>query len=216
MEKRLSEICYGCEACKEMCQQKCITYKEDQYGFRYAFIDSDKCINCNLCKKVCIAECINKVKFNSPLRTYAVLAKNKDILKGCASGGAATVLVYTVLKVYKGVVYGSAVKDGKFFHCRIDDEKAIDIIKGSKYVQSSLENIFSRIKNDLNQELMCLFIGTPCQVFAVQLYFNNPDNLICVSFPCGGVSSDKFLYEETKSKGKIDRVIFRNRRKAVL
>ncbi|MXP78706.1 hypothetical protein GN277_26210 [Lachnospiraceae bacterium WCA-9-b2] len=31
-----------------------------------------------------------------------------------------------------------------------------------------------------------------------------------------GVSSDKFLYEETKSKGKIDRVIFRNRRKAVL
>ena len=44
--------CCGCEACKNICPQKCITMKEDEEGFRYPVIDKERCIHCNLCDKI--------------------------------------------------------------------------------------------------------------------------------------------------------------------
>ena len=43
--------CTGCFACYNICSQNAIEMIEDEYGFVYPKIDTDKCINCNLCKR---------------------------------------------------------------------------------------------------------------------------------------------------------------------
>ena len=45
--------CCGCTACYEVCPKDAITMKEDDEGFLYPVIDTNKCINCCNCLKVC-------------------------------------------------------------------------------------------------------------------------------------------------------------------
>lgn len=47
------EDCCGCEACRQICPQKCIEMIEDEEGFLYPNVFREKCISCKLCEKVC-------------------------------------------------------------------------------------------------------------------------------------------------------------------
>lgn len=45
--------CTGCEACRQICPVGCIEMIENEEGFLFPTIMSEKCIECELCKKVC-------------------------------------------------------------------------------------------------------------------------------------------------------------------
>ena len=47
------EECCGCAACYSICPQNAITMLEDEEGFYYPHVDSNRCIKCYLCMKVC-------------------------------------------------------------------------------------------------------------------------------------------------------------------
>ncbi len=50
---KLKEQCSGCMACHSVCPKEAIIYKNDNEGFSYPVIMSQKCIHCGLCEKVC-------------------------------------------------------------------------------------------------------------------------------------------------------------------
>ena len=47
--------CTGCAACFNVCPQAAITMRENDEGFKYPVIDTDKCVGCGLCRKACSA-----------------------------------------------------------------------------------------------------------------------------------------------------------------
>ena len=58
-EKRLpilyecKEYCCGCGACCTICPNSALTMLEDEEGFEYPNIDTDKCVRCYRCLNVC-------------------------------------------------------------------------------------------------------------------------------------------------------------------
>ena len=155
--------CTGCFACYNACPKKAITMIEDKCGYIYPSIDEDKCIKCGKCEKVCPTT--KKTDLKKPVKCYAIVAKDKEILKHSTSGGISIVLAKKILSK-NGVVYGAAYidKECKVGHIRIDNEKNLDRMQGSKYVHSYINDAFSKVRNDLNNNRKVLFTGTPCQV----------------------------------------------------
>lgn len=187
------EKCSGCGLCAFSCPKGCISMsKRDSFGHLYPVIDKDVCIDCGLCQKNCPA--LNPVELKTPSAAYAAWSKDEDDYKSSASGGAASVLSQYVIEK-GGVVYGCAMlPDIEVKHIRIDTVSDIKKLKGSKYVQSNILDIFPQLKEDVKEGRMTLFIGTPCQVAAVKRLFKvQPDNLLLVDLICHGVPSLEIL-----------------------
>ena len=53
LDSGIKTECFGCEGCKQVCGVGAISMVEDDEGFRYPQVNSEKCINCGLCRKVC-------------------------------------------------------------------------------------------------------------------------------------------------------------------
>ena len=45
--------CCGCTACFAICPKSAITMIEDEEGFEYPYINTEKCIKCYMCTNVC-------------------------------------------------------------------------------------------------------------------------------------------------------------------
>lgn len=204
--------CTGCFACYNICPKKAITMKEDSNGFIYPFVDSKLCVNCGLCIRRCPS--LNKCELNYPNTCYAFQRKDCNKLFESTSGGAASVLYENVLK-NGGHVYGVKYdKNDGFIFTKVTDFKKLDKIKGSKYVHSYINNIFNEIKNDLEKNIMTLFIGTPCQVAGLKSYLGKEySNLYLVDIICHGVPSQKYLFSELECNGidkkNITKISFR-------
>ena len=70
----------------------------------------------------------------------------------------------------------------------IRNESDLDRIRRSKYVQSYMGNVYSKIKERLEQEIDVLFVGTPCQVAGLKKYLGRQyDRLLTVDLVCHGV-----------------------------
>lgn len=190
-----TKLCYGCCACYNVCPANAISMTEDDYGNIIPSISQKKCVDCGLCKKVCPA--INDSDLKKPKDVYAVISKDDYIYSTSASGGAATVMSKYVLEK-GGVVYGAAfVNDtSELKHIRVDKLDDLEKLKGSKYVQSNIDLSFRRAKEDIKNEKLVLFIGTPCQVDGLLHYIGKAyDNLITVNLICHGVPSNRLLTE---------------------
>lgn len=55
----------------------------------------------------------------------------------------------------------------KLNHIDIKKIEDLEKLKGSKYLQSDLDNIFTYIKSQISDRKI-LFVGTPCQVAGLQ------------------------------------------------
>lgn len=186
---KAKEDCCGCYACYNICPKECITMESDNEGFWYPKIDKDKCINCNLCEKVC--PIINKP--NSSLyekKSYAVFNKNEKIRLESSSGGIFSLLAEYVINNH-GNVYGAVFdEDFNVKHVKINILQDINLLRGSKYVQSRINDIFKSIKFDLKNNKIVLFTGTPCQIAGLQSFLQKKyDNLILMDIVCHGVPS---------------------------
>lgn len=183
--------CLGCAACKNICPKDAIIMQEDKNGFKYPKINDELCINCGLCAKVCPV--MNKLKENSyKMQIYACKNKNEKVRKKSSSGGLFTLFANYILS-QNGVVFGAKYdKNLKVVHDYIENEDNIGIFRGSKYVQSDINDTYKQVKKFLNENRKVLFTGTPCQVEGLIAYLGKDyKNLYTQDFICHGVPSPK-------------------------
>lgn len=212
-----TDKCTGCAACFNACGKGAITMTEDACGYIHPQIDQAKCIDCGLCAKVCPVNA--KVALRYPLDCYAATVNDDVELASCASGGMATELSRYVIDK-GGVVYGCTGKNIRnVHHIRIDKAEELDLLKGSKYVQSFIGGIYKEVRRDLQSGRLILFIGTPCQVAGLQGFLRQKDypNLITADLVCHGVPSQKMLNDDIDlycGKGESIKVWFRQKERS--
>lgn len=183
-------LCTGCTACYNACPISAIEMKENKEGFLYPAVDYSKCIKCGKCISICPA--INQTADLDDESVDVYVAYNTDdkIREKSSSGGVFTLIAENILND-GGIVYGAAFDDNwNVIHKRMDNITDLDLLRGSKYVQSNLCDAYSRCLNDLNNGRQVLFSGTPCQIAGLYAFLGEPyDNLFTVDIICHGVPS---------------------------
>lgn len=205
--------CYGCIACKMICPVNAIEMIENEKGFLIPIINSELCVNCGLCQQVCRRE----IGFNENKGSYIAKLIDEENYMASQSGGAFTAISDAILDD-DGVVYGAAIDDAfETEHIRTLTKIERNKLRGSKYVQSRLENVLSEIELDL-KERKVLFSGTPCQVGGLLRYLKQKkcdlSNLYTVDLVCHGTPSvliwrDLLNYYRKKEHDEIKSVVFR-------
>lgn len=160
----------------------------DSEGFLYPIVNISDCINCGLCEKVC--QYINPSSENIPKISLAAKHKSDEERKNSTSGGVFPALAHKVISE-GGVVYGVSFDENfEAIHRGTDDYDVIIKMKGSKYMQSRLEDSFKEIKGFLTRGIKVLFTGTQCQVGGLLRFLHKDyDNLLAVELICHGASS---------------------------
>lgn len=210
-----SDKCCGCSACFSICPKQAISMQENKEGFLQPVIDETKCIRCGKCQNVCPV--LKPVyKNNTEPQCYAAMA-NDDIRMKSSSGGVFTLLAEYVLDK-GGYVCGAAYDDNWMVHHIIIDKKEdLDKIRGSKYLQSSMDNCYQEIKDLLQKNNWVLFSGTPCQVAGLYSFLGKDyEKLLTVDIFCHGAPSrsiwKKYLSETFEQKN-IKNINFRDKSK---
>ena len=209
--------CCGCTACYTICPKSAIQMKKDEEGFFYPVISLEQCVNCGLCEKIC--PMINdKANTSDEKGTIQIGIQNRNLKKRMEStaGGAFSLIAEYVLENH-GYVYGAGWDNGVVIHKETRNTEELKELRGSKYVQSNLNNTFYKIKEKLKSGELVLFVGTPCQVNALKRVVGNHEKLICIDLLCLGVSSPGIFaswidYLQGKYKASIQNVEFRNKR----
>lgn len=214
------EICTGCLACLDACNKQAISMHYGDDGHIYVSVDSDKCVGCLRCEKICTdmhsGHYGNNDKTSLPLAAYN---KKQEFYDKATSGGVFPTLADAFIK-NGGVVYGAAYTDGiHVAHKRICKAEEIQLLQGSKYIQSNLQGIYRQIDNDLKSGIKTLFVGTGCQVASVLSYFSHHRNaslLYTIDLVCGGVPSLLLLESFAKNHDDFSKVgAFRNKERYV-
>ena len=211
--KKLHECC-GCTACVVSCPFGAIKMMPNEMGFKYPLIDNDLCTNCGKCFRDCqfIPSYKNFNDFKEPL-VYAGRLKDEQKLSQSQSGGAFAAIAETIL-AQGGIVYGASyLKDFRVSHCKIINRDALNVIKGSKYVQSNLDGIFLDVINELKNDRLVLFSGLPCQIVNLRKQTERikTGKLITVDLLCHGVGApsiweDYLSYLESKYSSSLQKV----------
>lgn len=216
--RKIGARCCGCEACMNACPTDAISMKEGARGFLFPNINPEKCIHCGKCFSVCPvtseAEKDKNTKQGEP-DCYAA-ASVDEIRQKSSSGGIFQVLARKILS-QGGVVFGAAwEKDGDFpsvHHIMVTEPEKLDVLSGSKYVQSRIGWTYRQVRAALKKNQKVLFSGTPCQVAGLLRFLGKEyENLITMDIVCHGVPSQKCFQaylDETYGKNKVDSVIFR-------
>ena len=181
--------CTGCTTCANVCSHHAIMMQPDDEGFLQPVIDSNKCIKCELCMKCCPV--LNPLFLNvQKQEAYALISyKDRNI---SSSGGAFSVFAKQILK-QGGVVFGATIDEKLIVkHIYIEKEEELFLLRGSKYVQSNLGDIYKTVKKFLLSKTKVLFSGTPCQIAGLYSYLGGrryEDILITLDLVCHGVPS---------------------------
>ncbi|MEG1886907.1 MAG: Coenzyme F420 hydrogenase/dehydrogenase, beta subunit C-terminal domain [Oscillospiraceae bacterium] len=196
--------CTGCFACLNICPTDCISMAEDATGHIYPQIDENKCINCNACRQICPA--INKAEVHMPTDVYAAWSLDETEHKSSTSGGIAAYLTRKIIED-GGIVYGCSSDCAKEVkHIRVDNPEDAKKLKGSKYVQSFINETYRLAKQDLDSGKKVMFIGTPCQISGLKAYLKKSYPLLTtVDLICHGVPPQKLLFEHLNNSGVTNR-----------
>lgn len=210
--------CCGCTACANKCPKAAISMIPDEEGFLYPVIDESLCIDCGLCNKVCPVE--QEIECGTEcIESYILRTKVNEILVNSTSGGFVTPLANYILS-HNGIVCAASYDenfDVKHILVNSAEKHSLEQIRGSKYVQSSLQDCFKKIKKYLVQDKMVCFVGTTCQVNGLKAFLGKDyKQLITVDLVCKGIPSPKLWrkyldYQKTIYHSEIHRIIFRNK-----
>lgn len=209
----VSEKCTGCGACANVCPKQCIEMKYDEDGFLQPVINSEQCNKCGLCERTCpIINEFHRNNNESP-DAYACWNKDKAVLADSTSGGAFSAIAEDVIN-NGGVVFASKMDTNlKVSFTKIEHVEDLQLVRGSKYIQSEPGSVYYEIKNILKTGKKALFIGCPCQVAGLYAYLDKvyTEELITVDLVCHGVGSTDFFrqyVEENEKKSKLKMINF--------
>ena len=211
-------LCSGCGACAAICPQKAISMTPSPEGFLYPEINKKKCIHCGLCIKVCDFK--QFIPTGEKPQCYAVRHKDMEEVNTSRSGGFFMALCkYTI--EHSGIVFGCEIDDElRIIHKYRETYDECKKFKGSKYVQSDLQNTFVQCEEFLNKGKLVLFSGTGCQIHGLLRYLNcrnvSTDRLITVDIVCHGtpspgVWSNYIQALEKREKRRLQSVDFREK-----
>lgn len=207
------DMCSGCKACIDTCKRDAINIKDTMDSLN-AVIDTEKCINCKQCYNVCPNN--RKLNLKEQIAWYQGWAMEEDDRQKSSSGAFATVLAKAFIE-NGGFIVGCTFENGDFIFKIAKNIEEIECFRGSKYVKSNPEGIYSKIKHLLEEEEKVLFIGLPCQVAAVKNFVSNQleDALYTVDLICHGTPSKKLLenyLEQHNIKMKLcEKISFRDK-----
>lgn len=188
------ESCYGCNACEQICPKNAIKLIENSEGFNYPLLDDKLCVNCGLCEKVC--PYTKELVDNEINNVYGLQNLNQDDLMKSSSGGVFIAMAKFVLS--KGGFVAGCILDDNFVvkHILTNDLNLVEKMQGSKYVQSYIGNVYTNIKELLDDGKFILFSGTPCQVAGLKFFLMKEyNNLLTIDLICHGVPSQYLLNE---------------------
>lgn len=213
-------MCCGCGACAAICPKDAIDIKKDEEGFDSCYIDRTKCINCGLCGTVCAFNVVSSKDIKESKKLVAIKAKENLILSKSSSGGVGYLLAkWAINNGFEVVGCAYDNLNNKAKHIFINKEEDLQLIQGSKYIQSESSQAIKELVT-IAKDKKVMFFGTPCQIASVDkllLKTNRRDNAILVDLICHGTPSDllwqKYLKEiEEKYKiGSNPQVVFRNK-----
>ena len=190
--------CCGCGSCYNKCPKDAISMQMDSEGFLYPVIDESKCIHCGLCRKVCPS--INGIyEHKEEPKVYAAWG-DRELRRKSSSGGLFTLCAEEILDE-GGIICGAAYdKDVKVEHICVDNKKALDKLRGSKYVMSDTKRVYQEIADALSKGRKVLFTGCPCQVAGLYTFLGGDDeNLTTIDLLCAGATSPG-LFEKYKEQ----------------
>lgn len=206
--------CNGCHACLNTCPQKCIHMVQDVEGFLYPEVNKSACISCGKCDMVCPILNNNICNQDALQIGYAAYNKDTDIRLKSSSGGIFTLIAEQII-LSGGIVFGAAMDNDckSVKHVIVKSIDDLEKIRGSKYVQSSIGESFSKAKEALDEGIKVLFTGTPCQIGGLYCFLGrNYPNLYTQDLICHGVPSPlvwkKYVEYLEKENGAVARRIF--------
>lgn len=183
--------CCGCEACANACPMGIITMQADGESFLYPRIDNaDKCIGCRRCEQVCPMKHIEK-QTNFQEQAYAGYADTDEEIFSCASGGLASAMSRGVVS-HGGVVYGVRYSSDcqNVLYARASSVEQLEAFKTSKYVQARKNFVYQEVQSDLQKDCVVLFVGLPCECYALQLFLKKRyEQLYVCALMCHGPTS---------------------------
>ena len=223
MELCDSSKCVGCGICALRCPSNAIAMVTDSNGFSYPLLNQQLCIDCGTCRSVCPVLSGSDTSENYlPFGVFACWNRHIEIRLASSSGGIFSVLADTILSK-GGVVYG-AVFDAslKVTIIRTEHRFEVEKMRGSKYIEADLGNVFKMVAHDIREGKTILFSGTPCQNAALRRYLLSEQidyeisPLYQVDFICHGVSSPALWKSfisaiEKKYRSKLNYVYFRDK-----
>lgn len=194
--------CTGCMSCYNICPKGAIEIVTGKDGFQYPKINQEQCIQCGLCKKVCPV--MNQLEENCYQgKVYACKSKNDIVRMKSSSGGIFSLIAESILEK-NGVVFGVRMNENmEAIHDYVESKEDLDLFRGSKYLQSQINNTYQKVKQFLKQKRKVLFTGTPCQVEGLLAYLGKDDeNLYTQDIICHGVPSPKVWKKYMKYKSE--------------
>lgn len=180
--------CCGCSSCVQVCPKQCISFDEDNDGFRHPLINTEKCIDCHLCEKSCPV--LDIIPPHEPKYTYYAYNINDEERINSSSGGVFIELAKLIIQS-GGIVFGAKYNDNwEVVHSYSESIDGLNSFQGTKYVQSIIGDSYKKVQYFLKQNKLVLFTGTPCQVAGLHYFLKKQyDNLITIDFVCHGVPS---------------------------
>ena len=183
--------CTGCGMCANICPVGAIAMKPNSEGFMNPTVNYDVCIDCGRCVSKCVALHPQYENTHQP-ECFAFWAKD-EIRKISSSGGVFTVAAEYILDqggYVAGTVYN---EDFSVRHAIISSKKELWKMRGSKYMQSDVGDIYKQVKALLEQDKLVLFTGLPCQIAALYAYLGNKkyEKLYTIDLVCHGITSQK-------------------------
>ena len=166
--------------------------KPDEEGFMYPIVDESICINCGLCEKTCPE--LNLQENKNPIDVFAAINPNAEIRLKSSSGGVFFYLAEKIINQGGAVIGACYDKNWRVKHevaYTLDD---VQKMRGSKYVQSRMNDVYLQTKKLLQNGIPVLFSGTSCQIMALKLFLNKEyDKLLAVELICAGVAKSSFV-----------------------
>lgn len=193
------ELCSGCTACMNICPCDAISMHADSEGFLYPVTDEKLCNTCALCQQICPFQNDFRIKDNyEQPKVYAAKHRDDNVRMNSSSGGMFTAISDYILS-NNGIIYGAAFDEQfRVCHQKAENAEERDKFRGSKYVQSDLNRVFTNIKDELKKGRMVLFTGTPCQNAGLSAYLKKSyNNLYLCDIVCHGVPSP-VIFEDYK------------------
>ncbi|MCD7884748.1 MAG: Coenzyme F420 hydrogenase/dehydrogenase, beta subunit C-terminal domain [Lachnospiraceae bacterium] len=148
---------------------------------------------------------------------YIIRYGSEEIVRNSTSGGAFSAVACHLLCL-EAIVYATGYDESMSVICkRVTSAVDLAEMRGSKFVQSKLSDAFKKVKEDLDDNNIVLFVGTPCQVVGLKNFLQKSyENLFCMDFVCRGVPSPglwkKYIDSmEKRFNSRINKAAFKNK-----